>query len=65
MQEIPIWFLGQEDPREKDRLPTPVFLGFPGGSEGKEPTHNVGDPGSILGLGRCPGGQHGNPLQYS
>ena len=26
---------------------------------------NVGDLGSILGLGRSPGGGHGNPLQYS
>ena len=23
------------------------------------------DAGSIPGLGRCPGGGHGNPLQYS
>ena len=27
---------GQEDPLEKDRLPTPVFLGFPAGSVNKE-----------------------------
>ena len=26
---------------------------------------NAGDPGSILGSGRSPGGGHGNPLQYS
>ena len=26
---------------------------------------NVGDPGSIPGSGRSPGGGHGNPLQYS
>ena len=25
MQEILVWFLGQEDPLEKERLPTPVF----------------------------------------
>ena len=48
-----------------DRLPTPVFLGFPGGSDGKESTHNAGDLGLILGLGRSPGGGHGNPLQSS
>ena len=29
----------------RDRLPTPVFLGFPGGSVGKESTYNAGDPG--------------------
>ena len=49
-----IQFLGQEDPLERDRLPTPVFLSFPGGSDGKEFTCNVGDLGSIPGLGRCP-----------
>ena len=37
---------------EKARLPTPVFLGFPCGSAGKEFTYNVGDLGSIPGLGR-------------
>ena len=26
---------------------------------------NAGDPGSIPGSGRSPGGEHGNPLQYS
>ena len=38
-------------------------LGFPDGSAGKESACNVGDLGSILGLGRSPG--EGNPLQYS
>ena len=31
----------------------------------KNPPANAGDAGSILGLGRSPGGGHGNPLQYS
>ena len=31
----------------------------------KESACNVGDLGSIPGLGRSPGGGHGNPLQYS
>ena len=39
----------------KDRLPTPVFLGFPCGSAGKESSCNVGDLGSIPGLERSPG----------
>ena len=39
--------------------------GFPGGSDGKESACNAGDLGSIPGLGRCPGGGHGNPFQYS
>ena len=45
-------------PLEKDRLPTPVFLGFPGGSVGKE-SCNVGDLGLIPGLGRSPGEGNG------
>ena len=49
----------------RDRLPTPVFLGFPGGSAGKESSCNEGDLGSIPGLGRCPGEGKGYPLQYS
>ena len=40
--------------------------GFPGGSDSKESTSNdVGDLGSIPGLGRSPGGGHGNSPQYS
>ena len=49
----------------KDRLPTPVFLGFPCGSTGKESTCNAGDPVLIPGLGRSPGEGKGYPLQYS
>ena len=49
----------------KDRLPTPVFLGFPYGSAGKEFSYNVGDLGSIPGLGISPGEGNGNLLQYS
>ena len=40
-------------------------MDFPGGSDGKESARNVGDLSSIPGLGRSPGGGHGNPLQYS
>ena len=39
--------------------------GFPGGLEGKASACNAGDPGSILVLGRSPGEENGNPLQYS
>ena len=38
---------------------------FPGGSDSKESACNAGGQGSIPGLGRSPGGGHGNPLQYS
>ena len=53
-------------------IPTLVFIGFPGDSDGKEfltiagkETCNVGDTDSIPGLGRSPGGRYGNPLQCS
>ena len=38
---------------------------FPGGSAGKESACNVGDLGSIPGLGSSPGEGKGYPLQYS
>ena len=41
---------------------------YPGGSVVKNLPANVGDTGdagSIPGLGRSPGGGHGNPPQYS
>ena len=40
-------------------------MGFPGGSDGKESAHNVGDPGSIPGLGRSFAEGKGNPFRYS
>ena len=42
----------------------PFPLGFPAGSDGKESACSAGDPGSIPGLGRCPGEGNGNTLQY-
>ena len=39
--------------------------GFPGGSDGKESACNVGDLGSIPGLGRSPAEGKVYPLQYS
>ena len=49
----------------RDRLPTPVFLGSPCGSAAKESACNVGDLGSIPGLGKSPGEGNSYPLQYS
>ena len=46
-------------------LTKPDIPGYLRGSDGKEPVHNAGDPGSIPGLGRAPGGGYGNPFQYS
>ena len=65
IQETLVWFLGWEDPWRRDKLPTPVFLGFPGGSDGKESTCNAGDLGSIPGSGRSAGEGIGYSLQYS
>ena len=42
-----------------------MSVSFPDGSEGKASACNVGDLGSIPGLGRSPGEGNGNPLQYS
>ena len=45
--------------------PTPEFLGFLCGSAGKESACNVGDLGSIPGLGKSLGEGKRYPLQYS
>ena len=52
-------------PRRRAWQPSPVFLGFPGGSVGKDFICNVGDLGSIPGSGRSPGEGRGSPLQDS
>ena len=41
------------------------IVDFPSGSDDNESACNTGDLGLIPGLGRSPGGGHGNPLQYS
>ena len=65
MRETPAQFLDREVPWRRARLPTPVFLGFPGGSDGEESACYAGNLGLIHGLGRYPGGGHGSPLQNS
>ena len=58
VKQITDWYTVQKD--------SPlVLVGFPGGSDGKESTCNAGDLGSIPGLGRAPGEENRNPLQYS
>ena len=54
MQETLDRFLGQEDHWRRDRLPSPVFLGFPCGSDGKDSACSSGDLGFITGLRRSP-----------
>ena len=49
-------------PWRRDRLPTLIFMGFTGGSDGKESAYNVRDLGSIPGLGRPPDRGHGNSI---
>ena len=61
MQETPF----DSQVYRRDKLPTPVFMAFPGGSAGKESACNAGDLGSIPGLGKSPGEGNGYPLQYS
>ena len=49
----------------RDRLPTPVLLGFPSGSAGKESACKAGDLGSSLGWKDPLEKGKGYPLQYS
>ena len=60
MQETPVQFWVWR----RDRLPTPVFLGFPGGSVGKESACNAGDLDSIPEFERSLGEGNSYPLQY-
>ena len=55
MREVPIYLF----------VEVHILKGFSGGSHGKESACNVGNLGSIPELGRSPGGEYGNPLQYS
>ena len=65
MWETLVRLLVQKILWRRDRLPTPVFLGFPCGSAGKESSCYVGDLGSIPGLRRSLGEGKGYPLWYS
>ena len=42
-----------------------IYRGFIGGSDSKESAYNVGDLGSLPGLGKSPGEGNGNSLQDS
>ena len=48
-----------------DFIPTRVGVSFPSGSVGKKSACNARDAGSTPELERSPGGEHGNPSQYS
>ena len=60
-----ILFIGFSRQEYWSGLPVPSPAGYPCGSGGKESTCNVGDMGSISGLGRSPEEGKGYPLQYS
>ena len=57
------------DPWPSCLLPSETPLGFPDGASGKESVCGcrrlVGGEGSVLGLGRSPGGRSCTPLQHS
>ena len=65
MQETPDWYLVRRICWRRGRLPTQVFLGFPGDSDGKESACKVEDLGLIPGLGRPTGGGNGYQRQCS
>ena len=67
MQETLLQFLGWEDPPKKGWTIHSIisWASLVAQSVKKKCTFNVGDLGSIPGLGRSPGGGHGNPFQYS
>ena len=52
-------------PWRRDKLLTPVFLGFPGDPDGKESACNAEDLSLICGLGMSAGEGIGYSLQYS
>ena len=64
-QETRVQSLGWEDALEEEVVTQSSILGFPGDSDDKASACNKGDPGSIPGLGRPPGGGNGDPVQYS
>ena len=65
MQETPVRSWVRKIHWRRERLHTPVFLGFPCGSVDKESACNVGDKGSIPRLGRSPREGKGYSLQYA
>ena len=62
---VPMTHLTASSLKRRDKLPIPVFLGFPCDSAGKESTCNAGDLGLIPALGRFPREGKGYPLSYS
>ena len=59
------WCCKELDTTESLNLNLNLNVGFPGGTSGNHLHVYSGDPVSILGSGRSPGVENGNPLQYS
>ena len=60
--------LGAVFPTRRHLVMSGDIFRFPWWLSGKDSVCNAGvagDPGSVPGLGRSPGGKHGNPRQYS
>ena len=58
--------MGEErSPERAFELSLDVPEGFSGGSDSKDSACNAEDPGLLPGLGRSPGEEKGNTLQYS
>ena len=53
-----------QSPLSRQRRWSVTFANY-WGALGKDPPATAGDTGLMPGSGRCPGGGHGNPLQYS
>ena len=65
MWETWVQSLDWENPLEKGKSTHSSIHGLPGGLDGKESACNVGDLGSIPGLGKSPEEGHGDPFWYS
>ena len=64
MQETPFKYWVRKTPWRRDRLSTPIFLGFPGGSVGKESACNAGGPGFHSWVGKIPWRRAWQPTQF-
>ena len=62
LKRMNLWLLWGREIRE---FGMDIYTLLYGGSDGKESACNAGDLGSIPGLGRSPGEEHGNPPHYS
>ena len=60
-----LWLPGDKGEGMNWKIGTETHTAVPCWLSGEESACKAGDPGSIPGSGRSPGGGHGNPLHYS